>query len=78
LEIPEIAKDIDAKQSFDNLLSKSKTLCKFDVEVAVAVQLASGDSAWTDFLQSESPAAHEETFSDISLDQAQEKYQNYL
>ena len=62
LQIPEIANDINVKQAFDELLSKSETSCEFGVELTAAVQVASEDSSRIDFLRSV-PSEAEETFS---------------
>jgi hypothetical protein len=50
LEIPQINNEI--KEAFQELLSKSETLCKFGLNVAAAVHLASEDSSRIDFLRS--------------------------
>ena len=92
-QISEITNDINVKQAFDELLSKSETLCEFGVELTAAVQVASEDSSRIDFLRSV-PSEAEETGKtnvqchydgnlcavplDISLDQALEKISNLL
>lgn len=69
LEIPQINNEI--KEAFQELLSKSETLCKFGLNVAAAVHLASEDSSRIDFLRS-TPSEAEVNINDISLDQALE------
>ena len=59
LQIPQIVNDISIKEVFEELLSKSETLCEFGVELTAAVQVASEDSSRIDFLRP-APAEDEE------------------